>query len=194
MVTKHDQNRAEKRERLIRAAVDAFTETGFENTTVSDVVRRAGMTPSTFYNYYRDKDALRDELVEVAAGQMLEGLVTVRRKARGIEEYLGLVSRGLFSAMVLDRTMASLLRRNLPLLRSLLDAKALLPVQAALRSDLETAVSSGWIAPLDLEYGTAMLRASFFEIGVVLLTSSNPDLSAAVEFATRTLGSAFRTR
>lgn len=192
MASKHEQNRAEKRERLLSAAVDAFTEAGFENTTVSDVVHRAGMTPSTFYNYYRDKDALRDELLSQAAGRMLEALAQIRGKATSADDYFRLASRGLFEAMVVDQTTAKLLRRNLALLRSLLDDKALRAVYAALRSDVEAAAGRPPSDPDDADYAGAVLRSASVEIAVVLLARSTPDVDSAVEFLTRVLSSAFR--
>jgi len=188
LATKHDQNRAEKRERLVRAAVDAFTETGFENTTVSDVVRRAGMTPSTFYNYYRDKDALRDELLDRTVRQMVAALGPIRSRARTLDEYVRLVCRGLFAAMVLDRGNAMLLKRNLPLLRSLIDSEVMRPLYTTLREDIERATRNGSLQPVDLDYATAVLRAAAFEIGVVLLSQPTPDVGGAIEFAAGMLG------
>ncbi|MBI5506524.1 MAG: TetR/AcrR family transcriptional regulator [Deltaproteobacteria bacterium] len=192
MATKHDQNRAEKRDRLVRAAVDAFTETGYENTTVSDVVRRAGMTPSTFYNYYRDKDALRDELLDGAAVQLLAGLAVIRKHAGSVEEFVRLACKGLFAGMVQDRTNAALLKRNLPMLRSLVDSKSLQPVYAAIRSDISRAAERGLLQPIDAELATAVVRASVLEIGVALLLHPGSDVDTAIEFATRSLASALQ--
>jgi len=192
LASKHEQNRAEKRERLLKAAVEAFTEAGFENTTVSDVVHRAGMTPSTFYNYYRDKDALRDELLAVAGARMVAALARIRAEAKGAEEYFRMASRGLFEGVVADAPMAMLLRRNLPMLRSLLDDKALRPVYAALRSDIEASAASGLMNPIDADYATAVLRASAVEVAVVLLSRPEPDVTSAVDFLTRVVGAAFR--
>jgi AcrR family transcriptional regulator len=191
LASKHEQNRAEKRERLLKSAVDAFTEAGFENTTVSDVVHRAGMTPSTFYNYYRDKDALRDELLANAAGRMLESLAAIRARAASAEEYLALASRGFFESIVGDPPTAMLLRRNISMLRSLLDDKALRPVYAALRRDIE-ATAKNRVEPIDADFAEAVLRAASVEITVVLLQRAEPDLASAVQFLTRVLAAAFR--
>jgi AcrR family transcriptional regulator len=51
------------RERLVVAAVDLFTEQGYDDTTVTQIAERAGVTKSTFFRYFPDK---RDIL---AAGQ-----------------------------------------------------------------------------------------------------------------------------
>jgi AcrR family transcriptional regulator len=51
------------RERIVLAAVDLFTEQGYDETTVAQIAERAEVTRSTFFRYFPDK---RDVL---AAGQ-----------------------------------------------------------------------------------------------------------------------------
>src|ERR1700728_4359521 len=43
------------RERLVRAALDLFTQQGYDNTTVAEIVERAGLTKSTFFRHFPDK-------------------------------------------------------------------------------------------------------------------------------------------
>jgi AcrR family transcriptional regulator len=43
------------RERLVLAAVDLFTEQGYDATTVTQIAERAGVTKSTFFRYFPDK-------------------------------------------------------------------------------------------------------------------------------------------
>ena len=43
------------RERLVVAAVDLFTEQGYDGTTVTQIAERAGVTKSTFFRYFPDK-------------------------------------------------------------------------------------------------------------------------------------------
>lgn len=45
-------------ERLIVAAVDLFTEQGYDATTVAQIAQRAGVTKSTFFRYFPDKREL----------------------------------------------------------------------------------------------------------------------------------------
>ena len=51
------------RERLLVAAVDLFTEKGYDDTTVAEIAARAGVTRSTFFRHFPDKREL------LAAGQ-----------------------------------------------------------------------------------------------------------------------------
>jgi AcrR family transcriptional regulator len=43
------------RERLVRAALDLFTEQGYGNTTVAEIAERAGLTKTTFFRHFPDK-------------------------------------------------------------------------------------------------------------------------------------------
>lgn len=43
------------RERLVVAAVDLFTEQGYDDTTVAQIAARAGVTKSTFFRHFTDK-------------------------------------------------------------------------------------------------------------------------------------------
>jgi AcrR family transcriptional regulator len=59
------------RERLVAAALQLFNEQGYDETTVTQIVERAGLTRSTFFRHFPDK---RDVL---SAGQeMLSRLLT----------------------------------------------------------------------------------------------------------------------
>jgi AcrR family transcriptional regulator len=189
-LSKHDQNRAEKRERLIRAGLDAFIETGFDNTTVSDVVRRASMTPSTFYNYYRDKEALLSEILDRIASDMLAGLKVVRRDADSVDDFVRRTCRSLLEAIAGDRKMSTLIKRNLSLARSLLDHEGFTPVYNALKQDLDRAIEARLIGPIDTDYATALLRATALEIGIAMLLRSEADVQAAVDFSTAVISGA----
>lgn len=73
------------RERLVIAAVDLFTEQGYDATTVAQIAERAGVTRSTFFRYFPDK---RDVLM---AGQqtlsrlLAEGIAEAPRDATPLE-------------------------------------------------------------------------------------------------------------
>ena len=51
------------RERIVLAALDLFTEQGYDDTTVAQIAARAGITKSTFFRHFPDKREL------LAAGQ-----------------------------------------------------------------------------------------------------------------------------
>ncbi|KOV89024.1 TetR/AcrR family transcriptional regulator [Nocardia sp. NRRL S-836] len=60
------------RDRLVRAALDLFSEQGYDNTAVAQIAERAGLTKSTFFRHFRDKREVlfggQDELADVLVG------------------------------------------------------------------------------------------------------------------------------
>jgi len=54
---------AAKREAILAAALDEFSERGFAAARLDDVARRAGVAKGTIYLYFRDKESLFQELI-----------------------------------------------------------------------------------------------------------------------------------
>jgi AcrR family transcriptional regulator len=52
-----------KREAILAAALDEFSERGFAAARLDDVARRAGVAKGTIYLYFRDKESLFQELI-----------------------------------------------------------------------------------------------------------------------------------
>jgi AcrR family transcriptional regulator len=59
------------RGRLERAALELYLERGFEQTTVAEIARRAGLTERTFFRYFADKR----EVLFAGAGTLQDFLV-----------------------------------------------------------------------------------------------------------------------
>jgi AcrR family transcriptional regulator len=70
--------------RLALAALDLFTERGYESTTVTEIAERAGLTKSTFFRHFSDKR-------EVLSGQntmprlLVEGIAAAPAEATPLE-------------------------------------------------------------------------------------------------------------
>lgn len=62
---------ADARGRLEKAALDLYGERGFEQTTVAEIAKRAGLTERTFFRHFADKR----EVLFGRSGELLEFLV-----------------------------------------------------------------------------------------------------------------------
>src|SRR5712692_2573538 len=60
------------RGRLEQAALELYSERGFEQTTVAEIARRAGLTERTFFRHFADKR----EVLRSGAGSLQELLVS----------------------------------------------------------------------------------------------------------------------
>ncbi len=101
-----------RRDLLLAAAYDAVVERGYEATTISDIVRRAGVAQGTFYNAFAGKhelpaafaDALLAALTAAAAravaerGTMRAVVDAAHRTATAFDGVLPVAARGLAEA------------------------------------------------------------------------------------------------
>src|ERR1700678_2445517 len=73
------------KERLISSAVELFAKNGYRATSVGDIAKAAGTTPTTFYRYFTGKSDLArllKEEVNVEVGKSLHRLDEVKRPTR----------------------------------------------------------------------------------------------------------------
>jgi AcrR family transcriptional regulator len=72
-------------QRLVVAAVDLFTEQGYDATTVAQIVERAGVTKSTFFRYFSDKRELLVAGQETLSRLLADGITEAPADASPLE-------------------------------------------------------------------------------------------------------------
>lgn len=73
------------RERLVVAAVDLFTELGYDATTVAQIAARAGVTKSTFFRHFADKRELLVAGQETLSQLLADGIADAPETATPLE-------------------------------------------------------------------------------------------------------------
>ncbi|ACO03984.1 MAG TPA: TetR/AcrR family transcriptional regulator [Persephonella sp.] len=63
-------SQSDTKERLINSAVKIFSEKGYFNTKVSDIVKDAGVAQGTFYLYFKSKEEIFLSIVEYIVDQI----------------------------------------------------------------------------------------------------------------------------
>ncbi|MDS9473013.1 TetR family transcriptional regulator [Sporosarcina pasteurii] len=61
-----------KKENIVHAAIQMFREKGIDKTTVSDIVKNAGIAQGTFYLYFSSKLALMPAIAEVMVEKTMD--------------------------------------------------------------------------------------------------------------------------
>ena len=128
--------KADKRERILRAAVKVFARKGFYATRVSEIAKAAGVADGTIYLYFENKDAV---LVSIFEDRITKLLVVLReavasestfeaRLRRVIELQLGLLEgqRDLAEVVTVNLRQSSRLLKQyaLPLFSQYIDVIA----------------------------------------------------------------------
>jgi len=79
-----------RKNELIDIATQLFIKKGFEETSVSDIVKKANVAQGTFYYYFKSKEIILDAIIEKFLNEMLnfiEKLVENKNK-NAIEKFL----------------------------------------------------------------------------------------------------------
>ncbi|CAH2714699.1 putative HTH-type transcriptional regulator YvdT [Neobacillus rhizosphaerae] len=80
MESKHDG----KYNKILNAAIEVISEKGLDKTSISDIVKRAGVAQGTFYLYFSSKKALIPAIADNLLTITLEG---IKEKIQGKENF-----------------------------------------------------------------------------------------------------------
>jgi TetR/AcrR family fatty acid metabolism transcriptional regulator len=105
--------RSDKRDLLLRAAIDTFAARGFFNAQVADVARAAGVAAGTVYLYFRSKD---DLLISIFERTMTDAIAEGRRSIENLSDAsarLRAIARMHLDRLGRDRALAVVLQVEL---------------------------------------------------------------------------------
>lgn len=69
---KLEEKKKQKEENLLHTSFDLFTSKGFNKTSISDIVQKAGVAKGTFYLYFKDKYDVRNKLISYKASILFD--------------------------------------------------------------------------------------------------------------------------
>jgi AcrR family transcriptional regulator len=87
MAVKHPKTQIRRAE-LLKAAREVFAEKGFEPTTVSEIVSRAGVAQGTFYLYFPSKISVANALADEMRVRIEQALHLSSAEATTLEEMI----------------------------------------------------------------------------------------------------------
>ncbi|MFO1080125.1 MAG: TetR/AcrR family transcriptional regulator [Reyranellaceae bacterium] len=182
---RREQNKAENRTALLKAARAVFAEMGYGAASVRDIVRRTELASGTFYNYFRDKDEIFEAVVGELTGELLRRHRNGRAEATTAEEFFRQHFAVYFDFVVTDPELLALARRNFTAIRTLLDRPDVRALAKALNDDIRAAIAKGLLPNVDVSYFGAAMSGIAFEISVVMVARDPVDPASATDFATR---------
>ena len=94
------------RERLVLAAVDLFTEQGYDDTTVAQIAERAGVTKSTFFRHFPDKREILVVGQQTLSQLLTEGIAAAAGAATPLEAVAAGLERASSAMGPMNRELA----------------------------------------------------------------------------------------
>ena len=95
-----------KRERILRAAIDVFAESGYFNAKVTDIAKAAGVADGTIYLYFDGKEELLTTIFREHTRNYLQSLERDLAPERRPEERIRIAIRHHLETLGRDRALA----------------------------------------------------------------------------------------
>ncbi|MBL0899236.1 MAG: TetR/AcrR family transcriptional regulator [Reyranella sp.] len=181
---RREQNKAENRTALLRAARAVFAEMGYGAASVRDIVRRTDLASGTFYNYFKDKDEIFEAVVGELTGELLKRHRQGRGQAQSAEAFFRRHYAVYFDFIVEDPELLAMAQKNFTAIRTLLDKPDVRALALALNDDIRAAIARGVLPNVDVSYLAASLAGIAFEVSVIMVARNPVDPEGAAEFAT----------
>lgn len=112
---KVDLKKQRKLQLLLDTSYQLFTTQGFSDTTISDIVRHAGVAKGTFYLYFKDKEEIHAHLTSFKSAQLIRAAAreTLDNHVIGFENRIIYMSNCLIEQLLNDRILLAFLSHNL---------------------------------------------------------------------------------
>src|SRR6185503_15295085 len=182
---RREQNKAENRAALLKAARSVFAEIGYGAAGVRDIVRRTDLASGTFYNYFKDKDEIFEAVVREMSVELMRRHRGGRARARTAEEFFRSHISTYINFVVDDPEILAFGRNNVTPIRMLFEKPDLQVMARQLLDDVGAAIERGVLPRIDPVYLVAALSGVVFEVSVTMVARDPVDTEGAIEFATR---------
>ncbi len=113
---KAQENKQHKEKKLLEAAYDLFIDKGTLQTSIDDIVKKAGLAKGTFYLYFKDKNDISERLIKGKAAQLFgEAAGHVRAQQSEVDgvEFLRRVIDYIIGKLAQDKRLMQFLHKNL---------------------------------------------------------------------------------
>lgn len=115
MGNRMEEKKKQKQEALLTSAFQLFTAQGINNTSISDIVKKAKMAKGTFYLYFKDKYDIRDKLITHKANQIFERAhqLLMENDIEGLEERVVFIADNVIDQLNENQSLLRFISKNL---------------------------------------------------------------------------------
>lgn len=115
-----DQDEFGRRDQILEAANECFTQLGIHRTSVQDVARMANVSRGTIYRYFEDRNVLIDAAIEFGAQKFYQQVAAAMAKKSTLAEKLGAMAETHATILLEHRTRNRLMADDSELMRHMI--------------------------------------------------------------------------
>jgi len=181
---KRARSKAANRQAILEAARGVFALTGYEATTVRDIIRATDLGTGTFYNYFKSKEEVFQALSSDSVRRFRPILGQVRDESEGFEDFVRGAYRAFFQFLSDENSEAiSGGAPHIALIGVRVDTPEMLAIFDEIRSMFEDMLGEGGAPRVDSAYLAAAAIGIARDLGDHMLLRRPVDVDAATGFA-----------
>ena len=115
-----EQDEFDRRDQILEAANQCFTQLGIQRTSVQDVARMAGVSRGTVYRYFEDRNVLIDAAIEFGAQKFYRMVAEAMADKPTLAEKLGAMAETHATILLDHRTRNRLMADDAELMRHMI--------------------------------------------------------------------------
>ncbi len=111
------ENKEEKKRNILEASFSLFTEKGFKNTSIQEIVDKAKVAKGTFYLYFNDKYDVQEYLITKKSEQLFEDAILYVNKKNitdFTERFIAIIDY-IINQFIEDESLLKFISKNLSL-------------------------------------------------------------------------------
>jgi AcrR family transcriptional regulator len=114
------QDEFDRRDQILEAANQCFTQLGIQRTSVQDVARMANVSRGTVYRYFEDRNVLIDAAIEFGAQKFYQLVAAAMAKKATLAEKVGAMAETHARILLDHRTRNRLMADDAELMRHMI--------------------------------------------------------------------------
>ena len=185
---KRAQSKAANRQAILEAARGVFAISGYEATTVRDIIRATDLGTGTFYNYFKSKEEVFQALSSDSVQRFGPLLRQVRQQSDGFETFVRGAYRAFFQFLSDENSEAiSGGAPHIALIGVRVDTPEMLAIFEEIRIMFEEMLGAGGAPHVDSEYLAAAAIGIARDLGDNMLLRRPVNVDEAVSYTHLTL-------
>lgn len=172
----NDQDEFDRRDQILEAANECFTQLGIQRTSVQDVARMANVSRGTIYRYFVDRNVLIGAAIEFGAQKFYQQVAAAMAKKSTLAEKVGAMAETHATILLEHRTRNRLMADDAELMRHMVSdgdtavrrtTAFLLPYvreaqeRGEVGAGIDVAAASEWLARIIYSFSTVNEAQTF---------------------------------
>ena len=184
-MSKREENKRQNKEVIINGARNLFASKGLDNTNISEIVEASGLARGTFYNYFKSKEEIWDELLHDFALRLNTVLNAERKNAATPQAFIQDAFKGYLELLKEPQMLSFIVKNQEAVRKGLLSSDNISSIYRDLENDLKNSTFFEGLSTQQYQLISYAMIGAGLEIVILSFYSSDVSIQETEKFFTQ---------